>query len=31
VVARLTGRAFVVSEATLLGDPTDPFRDGIVV
>jgi 4-hydroxyproline epimerase len=31
VVPSLSGRAFVVSEATLFGDEADPFRHGIVV
>jgi 4-hydroxyproline epimerase len=29
VVPRITGRAWVVAEATLIGDPTDPFPNGI--
>ena len=29
VIPAITGRAWVMAEATLLFDPTDPFRDGI--
>jgi 4-hydroxyproline epimerase len=31
VIPRLTGRSFLVSEATMLRDPGDPFGDGIAV
>lgn len=30
IVPRLTGRAYICSEATLFRDPQDPFADGIV-
>ena len=29
VIASITGRAYVVGEATLLRDPADPFADGL--
>jgi 4-hydroxyproline epimerase len=30
IVPRITGRAYITAEATLVFDPSDPFRDGIV-